>query len=219
MQRKTSQESCERLRNLDAEPLRRKCARFVADHSAAIAAAHPEMPAGLNDRATDIWEPLVAVADLAGGNWPELARQAAVNLSASAQENSPIASLLLDIFLVFIVTGEKQIFTKTLMHGLVGRSLDRPWTALCKGKEINAYWLSHQLRPYGIKPRNIWIGNQQAKGYAEEDFHDTLRRYVPRSEIDAILAEFTQPKPDTNPDVCNSSTQQSTDSSSGSIAA
>lgn len=64
MQRKSVGESCERLRNLEAETLRRKCARFVLDHRDAIALARPEVPEELNDRAADIWEPLFAIADL-----------------------------------------------------------------------------------------------------------------------------------------------------------
>src|SRR5207249_230683 len=98
MQRKTPKEQCERLRNLEATDLKRQCARFVTDHASQIAVAQPEIPSSLNDRAADIWEPLLALADLAGGDWPELARQAAVSLSASTQSN-PVATLLLDIFL------------------------------------------------------------------------------------------------------------------------
>jgi len=56
MQRKTPGEQCERLRNLDANHLRRRCARFVLDHRADIASVHPTLPAGLNDRAADIWD-------------------------------------------------------------------------------------------------------------------------------------------------------------------
>jgi hypothetical protein len=44
-----------------------------------------------------------------------LARQAALGLSASAQEASPIGSLLLDIFLLFSATEEKRMFTRTLL--------------------------------------------------------------------------------------------------------
>jgi hypothetical protein len=70
MHRNTVQEQCERLRNLRrmADALRRKCARFVRDHSEVIAEACPDVPADLNDRAADIWEPLCALADLAGGD-------------------------------------------------------------------------------------------------------------------------------------------------------
>jgi len=86
MQRKRTGETCERLRKLDGEPWRRKCARFVADHAEAIMAAEPVVPEGLNDRAADIWEPLLVVADLAGGIWPELAREAAVGLSTGKED-------------------------------------------------------------------------------------------------------------------------------------
>ena len=68
MQRKLPSERCERLRDIDAETLRRKCLRFVLDHAEAIRAAKPAIPEGMNDRAANIWEPLLAVADLAGGS-------------------------------------------------------------------------------------------------------------------------------------------------------
>ena len=61
--------------------------------------------------------------------------------------------------------------------------------------ELNQ-WLAQQLRPYGIKPRTIWIGDQQAKGYTEEDFHDAFRRYIPRSELEALHSEAQKPQPD-----------------------
>src|SRR2546427_12607782 len=98
MQRKTAKEECERLRNLETTALRRQCARFALDNSERIASAKPEIPAGLNDRAADVWEPLLALAELAGGDWPERARQAAAGLTASAEENSPMGALLLHIF-------------------------------------------------------------------------------------------------------------------------
>ena len=84
MQRKTASEACQRLKNLESTPLRRQCARFAQDHAQEIANASPEAPPNMNDRAGDIWEPLLALADLAGRPWPELARQAAVALSANA---------------------------------------------------------------------------------------------------------------------------------------
>lgn len=49
----------------DAEPVQ----AYVPD-----AGLTPVMP--VEDRAADTWEPLVAVADLAGGAWPEAARAA-----------------------------------------------------------------------------------------------------------------------------------------------
>ena len=53
----------------------------------------------LHDRAADNWRPLFAIADLAGGNWPTLARQVAVRLSegGAEQDASVRVQLLMDI--------------------------------------------------------------------------------------------------------------------------
>ena len=61
MQRKTSEEQCDRSRELDPTPLKQQCLRFVSDHAAEIASARPQIPPALNDRAADIWEPLLAL--------------------------------------------------------------------------------------------------------------------------------------------------------------
>ena len=89
MQRKTAKERCERLNTREANQLKRKCARFVLDHAEAIARARPRMPAELADRARDIFEPLTVLAHLAGGKWPEIARQAGVELTQSAKAAIP----------------------------------------------------------------------------------------------------------------------------------
>jgi hypothetical protein len=189
MQRKTSQEQCERLRNLEAAGLRRQCLRFVRDHEPAIAAARPAIPADLNDRAADIWEPLLALADLAGGTWPKAARQAAVGLSANTQENNAIGWLFSDIHSVFGAAKTERIFSRQLVRWL-NRVGDRPWSDLGKGKPITESWLASQVRPYGIRPKTMWIEKEAAKGYVKEDFQEAFRRYIPRAEVQAWLAEF-----------------------------
>ena len=97
--------------------MKRRCLRFVEDKAAAIASARPEIPSSLNDRAGDIWEPLLALADLAGGSWPEKARQAAVGLAATAQESSPIGSLLLDILLCFATSKSDRLHSRQIVSG------------------------------------------------------------------------------------------------------
>ena len=63
----------------------------------AIASARPNIPEDLNASGGEIiWEPLLALADLAGGRWPESSRHAAEGLTAIAQESNPIAALLFD---------------------------------------------------------------------------------------------------------------------------
>jgi len=188
MQRKTAQEKCERLRNLDAIRLRRQCARFVIDRTDEIRNASPDIPESLNDRAADIWEPLLALADLAGGAWPGLARKAAVDLTSNAQENGPIGALLFDLFVLFFGIERDRIFSRTLVEGLEALT-DRPWAELRKGREITELWLAQRLRPYGIRPKTVWIDETCAKGYMREDFREVFQRYIPRSELKELLRE------------------------------
>ena len=43
----------------------------------------PEVPDYLSPREAELWEPLLSIADLVGGDWPELARQACEEMIAS----------------------------------------------------------------------------------------------------------------------------------------
>ncbi len=193
MQRKTPNETCERLNRQEANDLRRKCARFVQDHAEAIAQARPQMPLGLADRSCDIFEPLAALAELAGGEWPENARKAAVGLSLSVHENNPIGSLFLDLLVLFAEAKADRLFSRTIVAGL-SRFVDRPWGELRRGKEITEQWLARQVRPYGVYPRTFWAEGVSAKGYAKEDFKELFKRYIPQSEIEALLAEDAEIK-------------------------
>jgi len=179
MQRKRPDEACERLRELDGLNLRQRCARFVREREVEIAKARPTIPEALNDRAGDIWEPLFVLADLAGGEWPEMARQAAVALSGSAQEiSSPASCLFGDIRVVFEACNDVRLFSRDMVGVLNGLG-DRPWRELRRGKPVTEMWLAMQLRPYGIRPKTIWIGSESAKGYERADFEEAFSRYVP----------------------------------------
>ena len=188
MQRKMADEACERLRNLDGQVLRRKCARFVADHVEDIGAAQPELPAKLNDRAADIWEPLLALADLAGSDWPKLARDAALKMSAGVVEGSIIGALLMDILVEFMERDVKRIFSRDLV-GVLNQLGERPWVELRKGKEVDGLWLARQLRPFGVRPKAMWIGEVAGKGYEKGDFEEVWHRYVTRSDFDQLIAD------------------------------
>src|SRR4051812_7579037 len=59
---------------VEGHELRDRVARWAASVVEQATASRPEMPASIVDRDADVWESLLAVADLAGGEWPELAR-------------------------------------------------------------------------------------------------------------------------------------------------
>ncbi len=64
----------------DAVPLHSAAAAWAKANLRALAEAEPELPDELDDRAQDIAEPLLAVAEASGGEWPERARDAAIAL-------------------------------------------------------------------------------------------------------------------------------------------
>jgi hypothetical protein len=155
MQRKTADEQCDRLRDIDdhVASLKERCAKFVADNQDRIAGARPPIPQALSDRAADIWEPLFVLADLAGPEWSERARHAAVGLAAAAHDSNPIASLLLDILVAFCVSQIDRMFSRDLVDYL-NHCRDHPWLEVVDGKPITDRWLSRQLRPLRHPPQN-----------------------------------------------------------------
>ena len=106
---------------------------------------------------------------------------------------------MLDIFVLFTIAKQQRLFTRDLLKGLNGRFSDRPWMELRKGKEVSEIWLSQQVRPYGIRPRTIWIGQSCAKGYLFEDFREAFRRYIPQAELNTLLTESKEPEPEASP--------------------
>jgi len=190
MQRRLAEEQVESLRDLDTGNLTRKCIRFVMDHAAEIRQARPGIPAGLNDRAADIWGPLLVLADLAGGEWPDKARQAAIGLTAGSDGNDLIGALLFDIFIIFAGAEGGRLFTRDLVGALNLRP-DRPWSEMKTSRQpITDRWLAQKLSPYGIRPRNMWVNAKCAKGYEEEDFREAYRRYIPRADVETFRAQL-----------------------------
>ncbi|MDT0456756.1 DUF3631 domain-containing protein [Streptomyces sp. DSM 41527] len=141
----------------------------------------PDMP--VEDRAADTWEPLVIVADLAGGRWPRLARVACVRMvtaEVAAEEDHPSgARILADIRRVFFAQREvDSLSTGDLLHHLRQDS-EAPWAE--RGRDgLTARELSRMLRDFDIRPGNVRMADgRQLKGYMRNKFLDAWRRYCP----------------------------------------
>jgi hypothetical protein len=161
----------------EGHELRGRLGRWAASVVARVTDAQPDMPDGIEDRDADIWEPLLAVADAAGGGWPEAACVAAVTLVTDSKAGTPSlgVALLADLREVF---GECDALTTTeILAGLV--KLDEsPWGDL-RGKPLDARGLANRLRSYGVGSTTVRIGELVAKGYRREDLHDPWARYLP----------------------------------------
>jgi hypothetical protein len=167
--------------------------RWAQDNLERLRAASPVTPSSLDDRAADAWEPLLAIADLAGEDWAHRARKAAQELSGEdVKEDDEIKVLLLaDIRDIFETGGPdvyatkedgKQIKSEKLIANLIARE-DRPWAEFGRArKPITAIGLASLLRGYKIKPGTIRIGlgdEDTAKGYRHAQFVDVFKRYLP----------------------------------------
>jgi len=182
MRRKRPSETVTRFRqSQDAASLDEfasKCARWAKDHLAALKGADPSMPAGLNNRTADNWRPLFAIAELAAGNWPNKARNAALALANDESEVTEAEELLVDISQVQKTCGGDRIASQVLCDKLNALD-DRPWCALNNGRGLTQNGLSKLLRDFLIKPQTIRIGSTTPKGYMWVDFQDAFARYLP----------------------------------------
>ena len=156
----------------------------LRNHLAAWAAAaidqitEPDMPAEIVDRDADIWEPLIAVADVAAGHWSDTARVTAVALVTHSREygRERLGIRLLED-MRSVLGDDQQLPTTAILEKL--RALDEsPWADI-KGKPLNDRGLAARLRCYSIKRCTIRIGSTTHKGYRREDFVDAWRRYLP----------------------------------------
>jgi len=139
--------------------------------------AWPELPDEIVDRDADVWEPLIAIADQAGGEWPEWARVAAVAFVADAKEKSPSLGIRLLEDLRKVFADHDQLPTALILQALADLD-EAPWGDL-GGKPIDARRLSRMLRSYDIKSKTIRMETSTPKGYAKVDLHDAWQRYLP----------------------------------------
>lgn len=181
LRRKLPHESVDRLRYAEPdlfETLSSKLARFADDYRHQVRIARPHLPEQLNDRAQDNWEPLLAIADVAGGDWPQLARKAALKLSGSESEGMSVGvELLADIQEVFETKKVARLFTADLIEALCSDD-EKPWATYNRGQPIKPRQVSTRLSGYGIKSRDIRIGYINKKGFLLDDFSEAFNRYL-----------------------------------------
>ncbi|MDA2928290.1 DUF3631 domain-containing protein, partial [Acidobacteria bacterium AH-259-G07] len=186
MHRKTREEWVEEFNpnkiTPELEMLRRKASRWAKDHLDALREADPPIPEELHNRTRDKWRPLLQIAEVAGGEWPELARKAALSLSAGAndEENSTGIKLLADIRALFDSKRSEVLSSEELVEALYEME-DRPWPDWKNGFGISKAQVARLLAPFGIKPKQLWIDEKNQRGYRLEWFEDAFRRYLPRN--------------------------------------
>lgn len=148
--------------------------------------ALPNLPEGIIDRVADVWEPLIIIADIAGSDWPACARSAALDIVEATKGNQGSLGIMLlsDIQVAF--EDEDRLTTNRLLEKLVSME-ESPWGDM-RGKPLDARGLAKQLKQYGIERNTIRVSGGTAKGYRQEDFHDTWVRYLPSASLASVTS-------------------------------
>jgi len=194
-------ERVERFRSRDAETvaclLCEELARWATNQVIAqLAIARPQMPEGLSDRQADICEPLLAIAELAGGDWPERSQRAILAIfTEEAAEESNSVKLLIAIRDIFEVAGTDRLSTETLLQELINRDNGEPWPewwerSIGSGNTRGpGAKLAAMLKKFGIHPKVIRLRDGTTpRGYMRADFEDSWDRYCPAHPADATDA-------------------------------
>jgi len=153
--------------------LRERLAVWVQGHADVLTNAEPDMP--VEDRAADTWEPLIAVADAAGGRWPDLARQACTALVEGAENSEEDQSLqiklLNDIRRIFAEEGV-DFLPSSELAGRLRAVAESPWGEW----ELTANRLARHLSPFGVRPGHNPEKTQ--RGYRLDHLRDAFERYT-----------------------------------------
>jgi hypothetical protein len=150
-----------------AEELKARISQWSKNELEALYEAEPTLIEELSDRAFEIAEPLLAIADRMPG-WHDRGREAltfllrgeTAALSAQAQALQHARDYMEN-------HGEDRIRSAVLTE-LCGLTVDRSGTRK----------LANMLRPYGIEPSTYRFNGKPDKGYLRTDFEDAWERYL-----------------------------------------
>jgi hypothetical protein len=166
--------------------------------------ARPALPEALPDRAAEVWEPLLAIADLAGSGWPARAGKAALELHQGRTDTDSVGVALLrairEAFYPPRPTPEApepesvdEVFSIDLLRHLVDRE-GEPWPGWW-GRQVDqakegetprkpAMELARHLKPFGVQPGKLRDGDRTGNGYKRINFEDAFSRYL--SSVDPL---------------------------------
>lgn len=171
----------------EASPIRQALADWAGGVVDEAATARPVMPAGVRDRSAEIWRPLVALADAAGGHWPDTVRAACRHfvLDSGPQTTSDGVRLLADLRDVFAEHDTDRMATADILVKLVDLD-ESPWGEL--DRPLTARRLAHKLSRYGVRPVAFDCSEGKVKGYVtfetsgkqgQSGLADAWSRYLP----------------------------------------
>lgn len=163
----------------EAASLRGDLTRWADDARQHLADAWPELPEGITDRNADVWEPLIAVADACGGEWPQIIRAAAVHMVSDQGNRPPTIGIRLLADIRTVMGQDVALPTAELLNRLHDLETAQ-WGTLMNGQPITSRYLATRLAKYDVPTNNtIRRGGDVAKGYSVHHLADAFARYLP----------------------------------------
>jgi hypothetical protein len=162
-------------------PYRRQMLALAGSLREELTAADPVAPADLGARQSDVWRPLLAIADAIGSEWPERARSAARVLHGVAEDEGDWGLLLLqDVRALFdTVAVDGKLTSAAIVDELVKQE-ERPWPEYRHDKPITTRGVASLLGRFGVKPKNVRLpGEKPVKGYEYADLRPAFETYLP----------------------------------------
>lgn len=159
------------------DKLRKRFDVWARASMSTLSSAEPDLPDELSDRAKDGWEPLLAIADLAGPSIALNAREAALALRDDFGEGNESHSERLLADMREAMAGREFISTGELLICLNGLD-ERTWHLMNRREGIEAHNVAKLLKPYGIKPVQTRRDGKVARGYFAYDLEEAWARYL-----------------------------------------
>lgn len=196
MERRLPSETVERLRlrtaATEVAPIRAALTDWAnQDTINRLAAARPSLPSSMkNDRLADVSEPLLAIADLAGDQWPARIRKAVMALEDVAEQVADEELGILALRHAFDAFAEKstdRLSTDDVLAYMVTLD-DGPWAEWWGDKVENGKTVApaRRLRKLlgrfeDVEPVRLRIDGRPAgvRGYQFEPIRKAAERYLP----------------------------------------
>ena len=166
----------------DLKQLASKIARWCEDNHQTLAASDANTGM-LNNRVADNWRPLFAIADIAGGDRPKLARSIAAAAETAKQDQSKRTMALSDIRDIFAAHPGIDRLASVELTNALGVMENRPWSEWRNGKPITPAALARLLGPFGIIPGTKRYGTETFKGYCLSNFAEAFEIYLPNQSV------------------------------------
>jgi putative DNA primase/helicase len=197
----------------------RKLACWASDNFEKLRQCDPKLPGTAFNRLADNWRPLFAIAEVAGGDWPQRCADAFTALTTTVDLDAQgVGTLLLsDIASLFAAEDTDKLPSSKIAESLAEME-GRPWAEWGKQRRhISTNQLANLLRRFGIAPKGIRVGDETPRGYVIDDFEEAFERYLPKSPLsdcntattlgETAISKVQQPKPVLHPEKADSQSE------------